>query len=52
VLTAIHGVLGARIARAGAPHEVERLRAYSRWISIANLVLGILAIYLAAALAT
>jgi uncharacterized membrane protein len=53
VLTAIHGVLGARIARGeGGPAEVERLRGVSRWISIANLVLGILAIYLAAALAT
>jgi uncharacterized membrane protein len=53
VLTAIHGVLGARIARAdGGTQGVERLRGYSRWISIANLVLGILAIYLAAALAT
>jgi uncharacterized membrane protein len=52
VLTAVHGVLGARIARAGDGSEVERLRVYSRWISIANLVLGILAIYLAAELAT
>jgi hypothetical protein len=46
-------VLGARIARAPAGSgEVERLRRYSRWISIANLVLGILAIYLAASLAS
>ena len=53
VLTAIHGVLGARIASAPVGSgEVERLRAYSRWISIANLALGILAIYLAASLAT
>ena len=53
ILTAIHGVLGARIAREeGGPAGVERLRGISRWISVANLVLGIVAIYLAAKLAT
>jgi uncharacterized membrane protein len=53
VLTAIHGVLGARIARGdGGPAAVERRRGIARWISIANLALGIAAIYLAASLAT
>jgi uncharacterized membrane protein len=53
ILTAIHGVLGARIARGdGGPEGVERLRGISRWISIANLALGIVAIYLAASLAS
>lgn len=53
VLTAIHGVLGVRIARAsGAAGDLERLRRVSRGISVVNLALGIVAIYLAAALAS
>lgn len=53
VLTGIHGVLGARIARASsASGDVERLRRISRGVSVANLGLGIVAIYLAASLAT
>ncbi len=52
VLTGIHGVLGARIARASsASGDVERLRRVSRGISVANLGLGVVAIYLAASLA-
>ncbi len=53
VLTGIHGVLAARIARADrATGDVERLRRLSRTISIVNLALGVAAIYLAASLAT
>lgn len=52
ILTAVHGVLGVRISRGGSPAELDRIRRYSRWISVANLVLGVAAIYLAAALAT
>ncbi len=53
VLTGIHGVFGVRIARAtSASGDVERLRRISRGISVANLALGVVAIYLAASLAT
>lgn len=53
LLTGIHGVLGARIARASrASGDVDRLRRISRGISVANLALGVVAIYLAASLAT
>lgn len=53
VLTGVHGVLGARIARADeGSGDIDRLRRMSRTISVVNLVLGIAAIYLAASLAT
>ena len=53
LLTGIHGVLGARIARADERSgDIDRLRRISRGISVANLVLGVVAIYLAASLAS
>jgi putative copper export protein len=47
ILTAVHGVIGQRIARGD-----ERMRRAGRWISVVNLLLGFAAIWLAADLAT
>jgi uncharacterized membrane protein len=53
LLTGVHGVIGARIARArSADGDIERLRTISRAISVVNLALGVVAIYLAASLAS
>jgi uncharacterized membrane protein len=49
-LTAVHGVLGVRIARGGA--DVERWRGRARIVSVVNLALGLAALYLGSKLAT
>jgi putative copper export protein len=49
ILTGVHGVLGARVARGVAS---ERLRRAGRRLSAANLALGVVALWLAADLAT
>ena len=49
-LTGAHAILGARIAAGGA--DVERWRGRARGVSVANLLLGLAALYLGARLAT
>ncbi len=50
VLTVVHAILGARIARGGP--TADGLRRTSRWLSGVNLLLGVAALFVAADLAS